>query len=364
VIAPSPDGAGRTRIDIAVVGGGPAGVAAAIGLAQAGGRVLLLERDAAPRFKPGEILEPTIKHSFAEIGVAGFDALDVISSTGNVSIWGGDEPIESDSILNPHGQSYLVDRERLERWLLDEARRRNVVVVQGVGGLKLETGRTPRLAWHDAGQRREIRPQLVVDATGRDGGLAGPLLRTRVDRLVGVLAYVQCDAPDSIDPRIYIEAARDGWWYSAPLPTGQCVIGFMTDADFVGGGKDRKLALFKHQIARTTITRARLTDGVTAPVMRTCPAMSTIRHTIYGRGWVAVGDAAATYDPLSGRGVAAALARGVALARVVAASGVDRGVKEYADAERAAYEDYLVARCAIYRRERRWLASRFWSRRH
>lgn len=35
------------------------------------------------------------------------------------------------------------------------------------------------------------------------------------------------------DPRIWIESARHGWWYSAPLPDGSLVAVYLTDADLV-----------------------------------------------------------------------------------------------------------------------------------
>src|SRR5271167_1169889 len=44
--------------DVAIIGGGPAGSTAACLLAQAGRRVLVLERDRFPRFHVGESLLP------------------------------------------------------------------------------------------------------------------------------------------------------------------------------------------------------------------------------------------------------------------------------------------------------------------
>src|SRR5581483_9341308 len=57
--------------DFAVAGGGPAGSAAAISLAQRGHSVVLFERDTFPRFHIGESLLSTANEAFAVLGVAG-----------------------------------------------------------------------------------------------------------------------------------------------------------------------------------------------------------------------------------------------------------------------------------------------------
>src|SRR5262245_9168136 len=115
--------------DVAIVGAGPAGSAAAIALARAGARVVLLERDATARFKPGEILEPTIKYSLAELGLSSAFAPSAgLSLHGKLSIWGSTAPVEADVTLNPHGAGHLVDRRRVEDWLIAEAQRAGVIV--------------------------------------------------------------------------------------------------------------------------------------------------------------------------------------------------------------------------------------------
>src|SRR3954468_16153125 len=56
-------------VDVAVVGGGPAGAAAAIWAALSGLRVRLLERRAVSRPPPGEALQPGIGPLFRQLGI-------------------------------------------------------------------------------------------------------------------------------------------------------------------------------------------------------------------------------------------------------------------------------------------------------
>jgi flavin-dependent dehydrogenase len=81
--------------------------------------------------------------------------------------------------------------------------------------------------------------------------------------------------------------------------------------------------------------------------------------------WLAVGDAAASHDPISGLGVYRALESGMAAAEaIVARAGGDADAFEgYADAARARFDEYLSQRAQYYRAEDRWPDAPFWRRR-
>jgi flavin-dependent dehydrogenase len=77
----------------------------------------------------------------------------------------------------------------------------------------------------------------------------------------------------------------------------------------------------------------------------TCAASSSIREQIHGDSWIFVGDAASTYDPLLGKGVPLALAKGAAIARLVSSGANLRvALRTYAEAERANFADFLSNR--------------------
>src|SRR5579859_4500513 len=59
----------QAKYDCIVIGGGPGGSAASTFLAQAGRRVLVLEKEHFPRFHIGESLLPYNRKIFAEMGV-------------------------------------------------------------------------------------------------------------------------------------------------------------------------------------------------------------------------------------------------------------------------------------------------------
>jgi 2-polyprenyl-6-methoxyphenol hydroxylase-like FAD-dependent oxidoreductase len=77
-------------VDVVIVGGGPAGSATAIQCAQAGVRVLLLERSAFPRAAPGETLHPGVLPLLRTLGVAvQVLAADFVRHEGQYTQWDG-----------------------------------------------------------------------------------------------------------------------------------------------------------------------------------------------------------------------------------------------------------------------------------
>jgi flavin-dependent dehydrogenase len=85
-----------------------------------------------------------------------------------------------------------------------------------------------------------------------------------------------------------------------------------------------------------------------------------------GDGWIAAGDAAAAYDPLSSHGIGSALAGGRQAADAVAAhlDGDGAAFTNYRERLLAEYARYLWTRDGYYRDERRWSGAPFWERRH
>jgi flavin-dependent dehydrogenase len=351
--------------DVVVIGAGPAGCAAAIGLARAGARVVLYHRKAILGCRPGEIIEPTFRIALAELGLdEAFAAVNSLTLAGNVSLWDSETPVEADGMTNPYGLGVLIDRACFEEWLMSAARQSGVTVLQVDRRLDAETiDDRWRLAGDGNAAPGVVTTPLVIQATGRGKGLIGPRKRELADRLVALLMYGDAP-PGPRDQRLLIEAGEHGWWYAAPLPDNRAVISFMTDADLLPPTPERRTDHFHAQLHTTRlIAPFAAYMQATSPIIG-FPANSGIRQVIHGKGWVSIGDAAATYDPLSGRGVPVALAKGAAIARLVSNEGnASRALEAYADAERAAFADFRMSQRNTYRRAATRFNSAFWQRR-
>jgi flavin-dependent dehydrogenase len=95
------------------------------------------------------------------------------------------------------------------------------------------------------------------------------------------------------------------------------------------------------------------------------PAESSRLDEILGERWIALGDAAAAYDPLSSHGVASAMGSGYYGGHAIAdlLAGRSEARLAYLDILQKAYGTYLDLQREHYARETRWPDAPFWRRR-
>jgi flavin-dependent dehydrogenase len=215
----------------------------------------------------------------------------------------------------------------------------------------------------------DVQAGFVVDATGRACSLARRLgsVRFAYDRLVGVVGFfTDTSTSVNIEEFTLIEAVENGWWYSAPLPSGGVVVAYMTDADLHANTRLPNLSYWKANLQHAPQTNARIASlELDSKTLRVVCANSSYIHPICCSGWLAVGDAATAYDPLSGDGVLRSLNRGVQAAKVILSkfSGNNSTLEIYSQELSEEFNFYLQKRNAYYSREKRWLKSPFWTRR-
>jgi flavin-dependent dehydrogenase len=100
--------------------------------------------------------------------------------------------------------------------------------------------------------------------------------------------------------------------------------------------------------------------------IRVQPAETSRLDRIEGDGWLAVGDAAVAYDPLSSYGVASAMGSGFYAGNAIAdlLAGREEARLAYLDVMQRACGACLDAQREAYSWERRWPEAPFWRRRH
>lgn len=131
-------------------------------------------------------------------------------------------------------------------------------------------------------------------------------------------------------------------------------------------GRQHASAAFQAALARTTHVRAALAGYALASRPRGADAGSARLARPAGDGWIAAGDAAISYDPLSSHGILNALHTGTEAGHAVAAAldGDASAIPGYAEHVDAVYATYLHHLHAYYAAETRWSDHPFWARRH
>ena len=190
--------------------------------------------------------------------------------------------------------------------------------------------------------------------------------RIILDHLTGVIAFLDPRSTSEVpDNFMLIEAAENGWWYSAVLPNSRMVVAYMTDADIYAEGRKKSSNYWLQQLESTMHTRIRVESPSTDPFLRVAAANSTQLDRVSGENWLAVGDAAMAFDPLSGQGIYKALQSAVRAAESIhrRAVGDSSAFLDYAATVCREFDEYRITRTVFYSRGNRWPCSMFWQRR-
>lgn len=349
-------------IDVAIVGGGIAGSAAATVLARHGLSAVVIDRSTGHTPRVGETLPPAVRELLIELGVwERFLDDGHAPSFGTSAAWGRGAAQSHDFIFNPHGHGWHINRVRFDQMLTAAARAAGAIVHERtrlVAHGRTLNGWELQLTGPHGTARLQAR--WLVDASGRAARLAraNGAERIRYDRLVGIarIHSVESD-PNEHDSFTLVEAVQAGWWYSAFLPGRQLISVFLTDADLRPQTLD---------LTDAPLTRARLAGCPGAAPPFIVSAESARLRDVVGLGWLAAGDAASARDPLSSQGIAHALRFGMEAGRAIAGerAGDAGAIHEYATAVQHSFEGYLSTRQHYYSLERRWPLAPFWRRRH
>lgn len=310
--------------EVLIVGGGPAGSAAAIACAQAGLRVVLVERDSDAREKPGEGLHPGVESVLRELGVA--DRLPEVTGARFPGVWvgWGEAPRFEAFGADQHGPwlGYQVRRASFDGMLRAQASALGAEVLRDRSVLEpiTEHGKVVG-ARLDSGP---MRAAMLIDASGPARWLARKLAlpaRESSPRRSLRYGYMRgaCAARDEA-PALIGDA--DGWTWTAKVGDGI------------------------YQWARLAFDAARPIRDEAPEEFASLERIGTARGAdatwrvmpSAGPGWMLAGDAAATLDPTSSKGVLKALLSGFMAGRTAAAI-----LRRGADAARgaAAYRRWM-----------------------
>jgi flavin-dependent dehydrogenase len=313
------------RFDAVVLGGGPAGSAAARLLGSWGHDVLLVTKPQQKDRSLGESLPPSCRKLLDEIGV--LDAVDgahFIETSGNTVWWGGGDP--QTEFFPDRQRGYQVLRTKFDRVLFDCARAAGAAVMSDavvrdvdVPGFSNDAAgafddrRTATVRFETNGVVRMVRARWVLDCTGRAGIIARRGLRRSDDErrtvaLLGIWKRSQgWGLPD--ESHTLVESYTDGWAWSVPTSDTERFFTVMVDpelTDLLRG--ERVEAMYRAELDKTSHLRGLLDGANMSGAPWGCDASLYAAHRYAGDGFLLVGDAASFIDPLSSFGVKKALA--------------------------------------------------------
>jgi flavin-dependent dehydrogenase len=358
--------------DVLIIGGGPAGTATALHLLlHAGLQVIVAEASAYEEGRVGEHVDASLFPLLEYIGlhpdkedkermIAGYDSL---------AAWGNENIVSRHSIYNTDGKSYQLDRDNFDLSLAEAVEKNGGQLFPRTRAIHFQQDgdNWTVLLRHETKGDLQVTARFLVDATGRKSQVCRQLglQQTQHDQLVGIGAYLHFHHENPIPQQLLLETVEQGWWYSATLPDRRFALTLFTDADLV---KTNKWQQQENWIKLLSATRHinKLSSGAYAygkPWVRN--AFSQITDTSTRTNFLAVGDAAASFDPISSMGIGFAVSSACFAAIAIRQNleGDAAQLDIYRADIKKQYDQYLQLRERYYHKEKRWADAPFWKRR-
>jgi flavin-dependent dehydrogenase len=295
-----------TTWDVVVAGAGPAGSMAARTLARSGASVLLVERQAFPRWKVcGACLSRGAVGTLAAVGLGG-----VVRAAGGV-------PLERMELFAGRRRAALplrgarvLSREALDAALVREAVAAGATFLSATR-VDIVTVTPDARRMRLVGRERDevVEARVVVEATGLGSPSEGDDVEVAAGSRVGLGAIVAGSSYDVGVGDLHMVVGRSGYVGLVRLEDGTLDVGAAVDPDALRAlGPADAVAEIMQDVGRPAL------DGELVRGWRGTPSLTRRHARPGGERLFRVGDAAEYVEPFTGEGICWALAGGLAVA--------------------------------------------------
>lgn len=306
--------------DVAIIGAGPAGAAAAALLVRSGLSVHVLERSHFPRFSIGESLLPQCMHTLDEAGLlSAVEAGGFQPKNGAVFTHRAHEAVIDfrDKFSDGWGTTYQVERADFDQRLIEAAADKGARVDFGVTvtGFHPDAQR-PCLTYLDEnGHEATLAARFVLDASGYGRVLARLLGLGRDPRLeprMALFTHVEdrIQEPNFDRDKILIGVHPEDaslWYWLIPFSHGRASVGVVGDVDTLSAQGDDAEQRWQRLIEAEPRFRELLRDARPLRPVASLQGYSADVTRLHGPGYALLGNAGEFLDPVFSSGVTIAL---------------------------------------------------------
>ncbi|CAG8675237.1 41358_t:CDS:2 [Gigaspora margarita] len=332
--------------DVIIIGSGIAGSTFAIRISQlldsygsTFEKILMIEEKSKNHgtFKVGESLPSETKPVLQSLGIFEMVNNDTnlekhLYCYGNRSAWGSNDINGTDSIFNPYGHGFHLDRSLFEETLLKTIELRYGQIVKIIRGFSVTDLyfnfndncqnlfyilRVTKSYLIVCETQNKIYGKILVDASGRRCYIrkcVPSLKRYSFDKLLAFACLFETACLNELkdnDHYTLVESCRYGWFQTSQLPNNQRIVIFFTDDDLVKQLPQRirivdKFCDFLRE--NTSYVDKILKKFDYSPLKNRVMCMAANSDMLsefasIQNHWIAIGDSAISFDPLSSQGM-------------------------------------------------------------
>lgn len=309
------------KVDVLVIGAGPAGCIASAMINKQGFKVKIVEKEKFPRFVIGESLLPRVMDHLDEAGL-----LEAVKKAGFQEKFGakfvrGSEVCDfnfSDQFSKGWNWTWQVPRSQFDQILSQTVASQGVEVEHETAVTRIEFQGTDSVTTvvDKEGKEKQIEAKYIVDASGygrvipRMFGLDKP--SNFEPRKTHFTHFKDLKRPAGVDGNritVVVHEPRT-WIWIIPFSNGNTSVGFVADPEFYKDMPENPTERMKAIINKDPHTQERFADAEMMFEPRSIEGYAISTKQLFGDGFVLCGNATEFLDPIFSSGVTFAMESG------------------------------------------------------
>ncbi len=355
----------KINTDVIIVGKGISGLILSILLKERNVDHVLLDRVDKRKIMPmPETLPPSALVLLESLNLLELFEKSSSKTFGYHSLWGSDTVTDNHFFFhNPYKYGLKLNKQALlndlEEVVKDKVVRFNDLMEINRSdenvSINIESNNTVRT----------INGRVVIDATGRNRNVLKHLgiASEPYDNLIALSCHLPFIKHPKLVHSVFSESFEHGWGIVSSLNEQ---INGMTIFTQKGNPILPQLKSYQHWktvLSKTKLLKDFLTNDLNRKVVGG-DANSSRASKIAGSNWLAIGDAATSFDPLSSHGISNAIYCADASAKAIESHLKDDSeshFQNYEDTLTQIFNEYLKHKRKLYDTETRWKANSFWN---
>jgi flavin-dependent dehydrogenase len=318
----------KEKVDVLVIGAGPAGCIASSIINKQGFKVKVVEKEKFPRFVIGESLLPRVMDHLEEAGL-----LEAVKAAGfqqknGAKFVRGNEICDfnfSDQFSKGWNWTWQVPRAQFDQILSTTVASMGVDLEHETAVTKIEFKGTDSITTviDKTGKEKQIEARFIVDASGygrvipRMFNLDKPsAFEPRKTHFTHFKDLKRPEGTDGNRITVVVHETRT-WIWIIPFSNGITSVGFVADPEFYNGTSEDPVERMKAIIAKDDTTRDRFGDAEMMFQPRSIEGYAISTKQLYGEGFVLCGNATEFLDPVFSSGVTFAMESGNTAAKLI-----------------------------------------------